>query len=411
MTWIKVFWARRAAIVPVIAVLLFAGLGPGRAAGLDPVKMTTDEIKALEQRLTDAGCYKGAIDGAAATALDDAIKACPDQRPFLRIETGMHTGPINRIAADSACSLLATTSDDKTVRLWSLPDGKLHQVMRLPMGEGDSGKTWAIRISPHAQLMGLSRQDGFSLGDGTAAALYLYQIGKTGEPSLLRRTTFGSRVIAIAFSGDESRLAVGFKGPQGAGVVAGAQGGRVIDVKSGHELLADADYQSDVIGLAFAPDGALIASSWDGQLRRYGPDLKLTAKRAAPDGEKPSGIAIDPAGRRVAIGYMDEAAVSILDAKTLVPLAKTQTSDLDHGDFFSVAWSHNGATLIAGGTATARRQDEWRNFLRRFDRDGRSQGADIGVSGDTIMDIQPCGQGFAFAAAIHCSGSSPYRVP
>jgi hypothetical protein len=137
----------------------------------------------------------------------------------------------------------------------------------------------------------------------------------------------------------------------------------------------------------------------------------LTAKRAAPDGEKPSGIAIDPAGRRVAIGYMDEAAVSILDAKTLVPLAKTQTSDLDHGDFFSVAWSHNGATLIAGGTATARRQDEWRNFLRRFDRDGRSQGADIGVSGDTIMDIQPCGQGFAFAAAIHCSGSSPYRVP
>ena len=61
--------------------------------------MSADEIKALQQRLTDAGCYKGAIDGAASGALDDAIKACPDQRPFLRIETGMHTALISRMAS------------------------------------------------------------------------------------------------------------------------------------------------------------------------------------------------------------------------------------------------------------------------------------------------------------------------
>ena len=43
---------------------------------LDPSKMSMDEIKALEQRLTDAGCYKGAIDGVASSAaLDDAIRA------------------------------------------------------------------------------------------------------------------------------------------------------------------------------------------------------------------------------------------------------------------------------------------------------------------------------------------------
>jgi hypothetical protein len=82
MTRIKVFWARRAAIVPVIAVLLFAGLGPGRAAGLDPVKMTTDEIKALEQRLTDAGCYKGAIDGAAATRSTMRSRPAPTSGRF-----------------------------------------------------------------------------------------------------------------------------------------------------------------------------------------------------------------------------------------------------------------------------------------------------------------------------------------
>ena len=57
--------------------------------------------------------------------------------------------------------------------------------------------------------------------------------------------------------------------------------------RSGAELLADRDYGDNVYGLAFAPDGALITSSYDGQLRRYGPDLKLTVKRAAPDGKRP----------------------------------------------------------------------------------------------------------------------------
>ena len=91
------------------AVAVFARLTPGRAADLDPAQMSADEIKALQQRLTDAGCYKGAIDGAASGALDDAIKACPDQQPFLRIEIGMHTAPpIWAIGVDAACRTLAT---------------------------------------------------------------------------------------------------------------------------------------------------------------------------------------------------------------------------------------------------------------------------------------------------------------
>ena len=115
--------------------------------------MSADEIKALEQRLTDAGCYKGAIDGSSSAALDEAIKACPDQRPFLRIETGMHTASIKAIGVDAACRLLATASYDKTVRLWSLPDGKLKRVVRLPIGEGNLGKVYATALSPDGRWL------------------------------------------------------------------------------------------------------------------------------------------------------------------------------------------------------------------------------------------------------------------
>ena len=77
----------------------------------------------------------------------------------------------------------------------------------------------------------------------------------------------------------------------------------MLDRASGRELMADRDYGGGVYGLAFGPDGSLVTSSYDGFLRRYGPDLKLKAKVKAPGGTAPYGVAIDPAGRRVAVGY------------------------------------------------------------------------------------------------------------
>src|SRR5580700_1490800 len=116
-----------------LTFLLSAGAALAAEAG-----PSREERLTLQQRLSDAGCYHGATDGAPSAALDAAVKVCPDQRPFLRVETGMHTAPIKRIGVDAACTRMATPSDDKTVRLWSLPDGRLERTIRLPIGAGDS---------------------------------------------------------------------------------------------------------------------------------------------------------------------------------------------------------------------------------------------------------------------------------
>ena len=87
---------------------------------------------------------------------------------FLRIEPGMHTAMINRIGVDAAGALIVTGSDDKTARLWALPKGgrgeaKLLRTLRVPIGEGDEGKVYAVALSPDGKWVaagGFDRSGG-----------------------------------------------------------------------------------------------------------------------------------------------------------------------------------------------------------------------------------------------------------
>ena len=114
-------------LVRLCVVLLAAMLV---AQARDVGDMSSTEITALQQCLADGGCYQGAIDGQASPALQAAIRACPSQDPIVRIETGMHVATLNRISVDEECHIAATASDDKTVRVWSLPEGKLLRTLR-----------------------------------------------------------------------------------------------------------------------------------------------------------------------------------------------------------------------------------------------------------------------------------------
>jgi WD40 repeat protein len=280
--WVRVrlAWATAAALLA--GALVFAALP---ASAVDFKAMSPTDLRALQERLRDAQCYTGAIDGSAGAATEAALKRCPVMDPILTIETGMHTAMINRIGVDRDCRLLATGSDDKTVRLWSLPEGKPLRTLRLPIGPGNEGKVNAVAVSPDGGLIAaggwdaarsIGQQHGLYLFDAVSGALKAHVGG------------FGNVVNHLAFSPDGRHLAV---------TLGGAQGLRVIDVQGLKEIAADRDYRDRGNGAAFAPDGRLFTVAYDGFLRAYDRSFHLVKKVATGGGKEPFSVAVDPGGR------------------------------------------------------------------------------------------------------------------
>ncbi len=68
--------------------------------------------------------------------------------PILRVETGMHTTLIRRVVPDVPRNRLFTVSDDKTIRVWQMPDARLLNVLRVPIDTGHEGQLFALAVSP-----------------------------------------------------------------------------------------------------------------------------------------------------------------------------------------------------------------------------------------------------------------------
>src|SRR5437588_405264 len=107
------------------------------------------------------------LGSAGARAADPQTDAPPGlyDRPVLVVDPGMHTARIWRASADEDGRWAVTGSDDKAIRVWSLPDGALVRTIRFPAGPGHVGKVYAVAISP----------------DGTLVAAGGYT-GPTGQP-------------------------------------------------------------------------------------------------------------------------------------------------------------------------------------------------------------------------------------
>jgi WD40 repeat protein len=264
-------------------------------------------------------------------------------RPVLVVDPGMHTAIIRRADADSAGRWAVTSSLDKTVRVWSLAGGALARTIRLPAGPGNIGKAYAVAISPDGVLIAASGWTGTKAGGNN-----IYLLDRASGTLTARIGGVPSIVHHLTFSADGRRLAVTLH-----------EGGiRVYDRdRNWDEAARDENYGDQSYGAAFAQDGRLVSTSFDGKVRLYPTDLqgavRPTVVIQAPDARKPYGITFSPIdGSRIALGYIDGAVVTLLDGHTLAKLPGPDVSGIT-GSLAVVAWSLDGRTLFAAGAYTA----------------------------------------------------------
>ncbi len=312
----------------------------------------------------------------------------PERQAILRVEPGMHIAQLTRIGTDAACRLMVTGSLDKTARLWALPPGgrgspEFLRTLRVPIGDGDAGKVYAVALSPDGKWVAAGGWDAHYTVDKTLG-VYIFEAA-TGR--LFARLGGLANVIGhLTFSPDGSRLAA---------TLFGGEGMRLWETSNWQLLAGDKDYGGKgAFDAAFDGAGRLYTVALDGQIRRYAADGKLEAKVPAHGSAAPFSVAVHPRGTKLAIGFSDRAAVEVYDARSLEWLYSADTSGIADGDLSKAAWGPDGARLYAGGRYSppdGRRLAIWED-------EGRGSRAQVPLSRNTVMQLLPCGDGIAAGA-------------
>jgi WD40 repeat protein len=307
----------------------------------------------------------------------------PPSEPILRLETGMHTAAIKRIASDAQGRWVVSASEDKTLRLWDARTGDLRQTYRVPVGKGLEGRLDAVAMSPDGDWIAAGGWTQFNKGKLSAAkegfSIYLFH-----RPSgrLTQRLDGHENIIIHLCFAPDNRLAATLWGSSGVHLYAPQSQGSNTRFQA---IGADHDYGGDSYGCAFAGDGRLVTSSWDGYIRLYDSYGHLVQQRNAPGGKRPYGVAFRPGQDEIALGYDDSTRVDILDGHSLKPIAQADTDGVDKGSLSSVAWSHDGQLLFAGGGYAVGDKP----IVRVWNRGGRGTPREWQLADNTIMSIQP----------------------
>ncbi len=323
------------------------------------------------RRVGEALCF-GLLASTLAVRATEPTKQ-PSREPVLRIEAGMHTGTISRLAVDTSGRLVLTASADKTARLWELPSGRLLRVLRPPIGTGEEGKLFTGALTPDGTLAAVAGTTGAEWDYTTS--VYLFD---TASGRLLRRIEgLDNSILQIAFSGSGRYLAGLF--PEGRGL-------RVWDVATGRELARDLDYShGDSYGVDWHGDDRLVTACDDGNLRLYqftDGRLQRTARQPVSK-HQPYSAHFSPDGRRIAVGFLNSPDVMIMSGGDLSFLSNANTTGIKDV-LNSITWARDGNGLAAGG----RWFSKGGYAIRHWEQANLEKMQDTTVTANTIMDLQ-----------------------
>ncbi len=323
----------------------------------------------------------------------------PPKEPMLRIETGVHTARIGQIGIDAGEQYVVTGSDDKTVRLWSLPDllgGSLQKnpvplaVYRIPIASGNVGKVYAVAISPDGKLIACGGWTG-RWDDSDTGCIYVFD-RRSGN---IAKTLVGlpNVTFSLRFSPDGKYLAAG---------LGGAKGIQVYDTSEDYKQVgSDSSYGDYVCGVDFSADGRLVTSCMDGFVRLYDTSFRLVAKEKG-SARQPYGVSFSSNGKSIAVGYNDAVNVDVLSGSDLSKLYSANTSDLSKGNLMTVCWSADASALYAGGMYAVGGVRP----VMMFPDSGRGAPVSLGGPSSTVLDVAAVSDG----RVVFCSADPALGV-
>ena len=298
----------------------------------------------------------------------------PPQTPFLRIAAEGHTQVVNRLARGAEGRIVATVSDDKTLRIWKADTGEALATLRVPIGAGKEGELYAVAISPDGKTLLAGGQTG-AAWDG-AFSIYIFDVVEQRMKG--RLPGLPGPVNHLAFSPDGSRFAAALGG--GAGV-------RLYDARDGGLVRADADgWGEQATWVAFDAGGRYAATGFDGGVRLYSAEGARVARRSPVAGGRAYSVAFAPGGDVLAVGYADQARVELVSARDLA--ARGSLAGPDAGGLGAVAWGGDGRLFAAGSV-----RDGSGSVIVRSWAGGRGRATDWAVGRDTVFQVTPAGDG------------------
>ena len=271
-----------------------------------------------------------------------AMERLPHE-PQLRLERGMHTSAINDATMDAKGRWLVTASEDKTARVWDLASGQLLRILRSPMGP-TLGELRSVAISPDGDKVAVV---GWTVDNTGRLAVYIFD---RGSGSLIRQIEgLPVQAMKLAWSPDGTWLAAGHA----------ASGVRIWETRTWQEIYFDTAETRAYLALDFSPRNTLLVASRDVTSYEEAYTLysvrdnqwRVQKRKHILAGERPGSLRFSPDGRKLAIGYMEPwDRVDVLDGETLDVLFSTKPTYFP-GALGQVAWSADGKTVYAGGSA------------------------------------------------------------
>ena len=301
-----------------------------------------------------------------------AIAAEPSTKPVLRIETGMHTAMINRIGLDQANRWAVSTSDDKTLRLWELPDGRLVRIFRPFIGEGNEGRLYSVAISSDGKQIAC----GGWTGRDWEGANHIYLFDRATGWLTARIMGLPSMIHHLAYSRGGRYLAV---------CMGWNSGVRIYETENLQLIAEDRNYGGESCGADFAPDGRLVTSSRDGHLRLYNRDFRLLEKKKAPGGGYPFQVSFSPDGRKIAVVFQDSTNVDVLSGSDLSSFRYSPDTVIHKGDSSNISWSADSRFLYSWGIF----DDGKGNPVIRWADAGREKSSGLFEAPNAVFGIRP----------------------